>query len=383
MNYKNEDVLILSAIDPTHAYSCIKYLYRFLSKQGISIECWARVPQKSCALYYMWGKGTHSFCESPFMNIPKVRTYYMRLKGLSECFKYRNKTIICHDLFHYHSARIVKKLFKNTKLIIYFTEIYNNKHSELLQKLQKDFVNHPNLADLMIECDYQREKWRITNNRIKIDSCTILNTISYEEVKKFLNKQKTKNSVPKIAYAGGVHEKGEFSIIIDALSEIDRKFEMDFYCFGSDANLNELETECKQKIPGKYKLIRNLPREDVFDHIYNADAGITYYDPDYSVNTLYAAPTKFFEYIGLAIPVICSGNPSLDSLIDEYGLGVYMKENNSEGMKQCIEYIIDHNDKRIEFSNNEKKAFKDHLCYEKQCKAATSKILNLIKNNCS
>lgn len=381
MKNKNDDVLILSAIDPTHAYSCIKYLYCFLSAQGINTECWARVPRNSCSLYYSWGKGIHSFYINPLMNIPKIRTYYMKLKGLSECIKYRNKTIICHDLFHYHSARIVKKFFKETRLILYFTEIYNDKHSKLLQKLQQDFLNNPNEADLMVECDYQREKWRITNNLVSIETCTILNTIPYKDVEQYINKQKVNNIIPRIVYSGGVHESGEFSIIINALSEIKMDFEMDFYCFGSDSALDELETECKQKIPEKYKVIRNLPREEVFKQIYNANAGITYYDPEYSVNTLYAAPTKFFEYIGLAIPVICSGNPSLDSLIDEYGLGVYLKENNSNGMKQCIEYILNHKEKQIEFSNNEIQAFKNHLCYEEQSKTANSKILALIKKD--
>ena len=381
MKNKIEDVLILSAIDPTHAYSCIKYLYCSLSDRDTKIECWSRVPKDSCLIYYSWGKNLRSFCESPLMNIPKVRTIYMKLIGFFKCFKYRNKTIICHDLFFYRSARIVKHFFKDTRLILYFTEIYNEKHSKFLQKLQQDFINHPNEADLMIECDYQREHWRITSNYVKTESSTILNTIPYKEVEQYLIKPKAHNPIPKIAYSGGVHEKGEFSIIIDALSEIQMDFEMDFYCFGSDTALDELEAECEQKIAGKYQVIRNLPREEVFKHLYNADVGITYYDPEYSINTLYAAPTKFFEYIGLAIPVICSGNPSLDSLIDKYGLGIYMKENNSEGMKQCIEYILSHKDKQIEFSNNEKRAFRDYLCYEKQSKAAISQIMELIDNH--
>lgn len=40
------DYLIISAIDPTRAYSCIKYLYRTLLLDNKKVECWCNVPKK-------------------------------------------------------------------------------------------------------------------------------------------------------------------------------------------------------------------------------------------------------------------------------------------------------------------------------------------------
>jgi hypothetical protein len=42
-NEKKDKVLILSAIDPTRAYSCIKYLCQYLYDNDIEVECWSSV----------------------------------------------------------------------------------------------------------------------------------------------------------------------------------------------------------------------------------------------------------------------------------------------------------------------------------------------------
>lgn len=371
-------VLLVSAIDPTRAYSCIKYLHTALAANGVELECWCRVPKSNMPSYREWGGRVRSFCESPLMNIPKVRTWYMKWKGFCRCLKYRNRTIICHDLLHYRACTTVKRLFPRTRLILYFTEIYNAKHSAFLNQLQSHFERHTNDMDLMIECDYLRNAYRLEENHVTQPSAVILNTIPLAEVQEILTIPRTGNPRPTVVYSGGAHEPGEFSIILDALKNIPLDFEMDFYCFGSQAVLDSLREECETKIPGKYRMIVNQPREQVLRQIRNADMGIVYYDPEYSVNTKYAAPTKFFEYISLAIPVISSGNPSLTSLIDRYGLGAYMKTNDAAGMQEALYTLLSQPELCRQASQNEASAFAESLCYEKQSEDAVGKILALI-----
>lgn len=371
-------VLILSAIDPTRAYSCIKYLYFELKKSQISPECWCRVPETSMDSYKKWGDNVNSYCSKKIFQLPKIRTWYMKWIGIVKALKYRNQTIICHDLFHYKTCSIIKKLFPNTKLILYFTEIYNEKHSEYLYKLQRYFENHPNEIDLMIECDYKREEYRVEKNNVKKPTETILNTIPYSEVERIVEKERIENGKPIVVFSGGVHEAGEFSIIIDALREIDLDFELNFYCFGTDEAINSLREECEEKLNGKYKLITNRPREEVLNRIRMADIGIVYYDPEYSINTRYAAPTKFFEYVSLGIPVMSSGNESLIKIINEYGLGEYMHENNVNGMREGLYRLLKDKGYRKQISENEEKAFKNYLCYEVQSEKAIKKIVDVI-----
>lgn len=376
---KRKDVLLLSAIDPTRAYSCIKYLYFELQKMHVSVEFWCRVPASSMDDYIKWGNGTYSFCNSFFFKIPKIRTWYMQIIGFIKCFVYRNQTIICHDLFHYKACSKVKKWFPDTRLILYFTEIYNEKHSPYLVRLQNYFENHPNEMDIMIECDFKREEYRLTQNGVTKPSTTILNTIPLSEVKDILKIKRVKNEKPVIVFSGGVHESGEFSIIIDALRDIDLEYELDFYCFGQKQALDALQSECEEKIKGRYTLIINKSREEVLQSICKADIGIVYYDPEYSINTKYAAPTKFFEYVSLGIPVMASGNESLTKIIDEYHLGEYMKTNNVAGMRDGLYRLLSNEKYRIQISQNEIEAFQNHLCYEIQSKTAIEMITDLIQ----
>lgn len=377
MNDK-KNVLILSAIDPTRAYSCIKYLYMALTKNSVDVECWCKVPKENMESYLNWGRGTRSFNTSRLSSIPKIGTLYMIFRGYIECIKYRNNTIICNDLFHYKACCLVKKLFPLTRVIVYFTEIYNEQHSKYLFKLQKFFEKHPNNMDLMIECDFKREQYRIRCNGVNKKTDTILNTIPFEEIQSIRCKEKKKCNDPVIVYSGGIHEEGEFSIIIDALRKIDLPYRMDFYCFGSQENLKALHNECETKIKNKYRIITNKSREEVLKNIADADVGIVYYDPEYSVNTKYAAPTKFFEYVSLGIPVVTSGNESLIDIINKYQLGSYMKSNNVEGMKEAIYRLISSVELRNIIRKNETEAFDHYLCYERQSENAMKKISDLI-----
>ena len=374
----DKGVLIISAIDPTRAYSCIKYLFMALRQNEVEVECWSRVPSNNMESYKKWGNGTKSFCTCFLSKIPKISTIYMLAKGFVECYKYRNKTIICNDLFHYKVCVLIKKMFPETKIIEYFTEIYNEQHSSFLYKLQKYFEQHPNVMDLMIECDFKREQYRINCNGVYKPSDTILNTIPLSEIEEIRKLNINKEEIPVVVYSGGIHAKGEFSIIIDALKKIDLPYRIDFYCFGPKEAIADLVEECQEKLANKYNIITNKGREEVLRSIANADIGIVYYDPEFSINTRYAAPTKFFEYISLGIPVVTSGNESLVRLISEYKLGAYMKTNDINGMREALFELLSDTELRKDVRNSEINAFDNVLCYECQSKSAIKKILDLV-----
>jgi glycosyltransferase involved in cell wall biosynthesis len=233
----------------------------------------------------------------------------------------------------------------------------------------------------MIECDYYREKYRIEHNGVTQPSGTILNTIPMSELSESIGIPRHKNDVPVIVYSGGIHFPGEFDIIVDALKDIPYEFIMEFYCFGNQEAIRQLEISCNSKLEGKYRLIINQPRKNVYAAIRNADIGIVYYDPEYSINTLYAAPTKFYEYVGLNVPIVCSANESLMYIIQKYNLGEVMPENNSTGMKLAIEKLLRDDKYREIISRNEKDAFEAELCYEKQSRDVLSTLLKMIRNS--
>lgn len=375
-----KSVLLLSAINPTRAYSGVIYMYETLVNKNYDVEIWSVVPEKQMGIYRHMGKKAYSFLEKPWGRIPKVRMLYILLKGFFLCMKYRKKVIICHDLFHYRSCVLIKKLFPETSVVLYCNEIYNEKSIKFQQKLMAYYEKNANVPDYMIECEELRRMYRVNKYHLDMPSSTILNTIPIKEIENIVSSQKKKNIIPVIVYSGGIHTIGEWNIIIDALAELEDDFCAELYCYGNKAAIVDLHKKCREKLENKkYKIVEGLGREEVLKRIYNADIGIVYYDPNWSINTRYAAPTKFFEYISLGLPVVSSGNESLINLINEYELGVIMESNDSSGMQEALHVLVSDEMKRKRISNNARNAFKEKLCYEQQSTEAFEILDNIIK----
>lgn len=378
----NKDVLIISAINPTRAYSCIKYLYRALTDRMIDTEVWCAVPAKQKKDLLTWGRDVHSFYFNFWGRIPKIRMLYMLIDGCLKCLHYRNKTIICHDLFHYKSCMLIKRLFPKTIIVHYCTEIYNEKSAKFQQMQMKFYAGHSKFADMTIECNEERRKYRVSTYNLKMPTGVILNTLPKNEAEKYRTPNKYQNEIPCIVYSGGIFRVGGWDLILNALTKVRNTFHVRFYCYGNKNAIDDLYEKAGKLLPtDSYKIIEGLGREAVLRQISNADIGIMYYDPEWSINTRYAAPTKFFEYIGLGIPLICSANDSLANIISANEIGVVMRQNNADGMAEGLEILLQNKETLSRMSKNALSAFDRKLCYEKQATSTIDMIEDLIKKN--
>ncbi len=372
LKMRKKKILIISASNPTRAYSCLKYMYQSLVDKGYQTTVWCGVPHKQLKDLKAWGDNVHSFQSNILGRIPRERILYYKFCGIIACFRYRNEVIICHDFFFYFICVWIKKIYPATAIIHYCTEIITDKSSWLQRKSHKSYEKNSDVADLMIECDEMRRKYRVKQYKISKPNSVILNTIPYEETLKLKIKKRTgKSEVPIVVYSGAIIKAGQLDILINALSLVEEEYYLKLYCYGQQIAISELREKCQVSIgKNKFTIIEGLSREEVLGEIRYADIGILYYDPEYSINTRYAAPTKFFEYVALGIPAVCSNNESLASLIDEYNLGLRMETNDANGMADCIRKLLRNPDLRQEISRCERNAFKDSLCYEKQSEKA-------------
>ena len=284
-------ILILSAVDPTRAYSCIKYLYEYLKKKYDCKLCCASL--KNDDELRKWDNNIHNFFGYVFGRLPKVRMLQMRVMGFLFAFKYRNNVIVCHDLFHYKAASFAKMLFPKTVLVLYFTEIYNDKSVWWQKKIQKSFDKSKKRIDYVIECDYFRMLYRKEKHSIRhIDY--IYNTLPKSEIRQVIKTDNVNKSEYRIIYAGAASSK-VVDIIIEAVKSVKYNNIFEICCYGNPEEIDLLKEKCvRTKI--NFRIRANLDRKTVFNYMDKADIGIAYYDPTYSINTLYAAPTKFFEY---------------------------------------------------------------------------------------
>lgn len=364
-------VLILSAVDPTRAYSCIKYLYESLKKKYDCKLCCASL--KNDAELKSWDSNIHNFFGYALGRLSKVRMFQMKIMGYVFAFNYRNNVIICHDLFHYKAANFVKMIFPKTTLVLYFTEIYNEKNVWWQKKIQKSFDKSKKRIDYVIECDYFRMLYRKEKYSIRhIDY--IYNTLPKAEIRQVIKTDNVNKSEYRIIYAGAASSK-VVDIIIEAVKSVKYNYIFELCCYGDSREIELLKEKCT-RVKMNFLIHSNLDRNTVFKYMDKADIGIAYYDPTYSINTLYAAPTKFFEYLGHGLAIVSSKNISLEMLIKKYSLGEVMDTNDAKAMTNAINKVIENIDF---YKNNVKDAYNNYLCYEIQSKLALSKLGKLIE----
>lgn len=84
-----------------------------------------------------------------------------------------------------------------------------------------------------------------------------------------------------------------------------------------------------------------------------ARIGIVTYD-HYSLNTIYCAPNKIWEYSGFSIPMLANDIPGLKNTVEKNSAGICLDMNDSESIKDAILTIEENYDN---FSKNAKKMY--------------------------
>ena len=372
-------ILLLSSANPTRAYSGIKYMYQELCNRGYEISIWAPVPNEQRDEYLEWGGEVNSFFFNGLGKIPKIRLIYMQLVAFVLLLKYRNEVIICHELTFYRLCVLIKTLFPNTKLIHYCTELFDENSPRRFVKLMEYYEKHSNSADLIIECDEKRRIYRKEKYSINKPTVTIYNTLPEKEIRKYVKGKRRKNEIPVITYTGAAYGHRQLDLLINAVADIDIPYVLNLYVYGPHQSIEKLDELCMNKLGlNKYKIVVDIPREKLFEKVMNSDIGIVYYNPNLSIGNKLASPTKFFEYVGMGIPVVSSNNDSLMGIIDKYNLGVYVKDTSVEALRDAICLLLEDDEARGRISDSEVKAFSEFLCYEKQTKNAFEEMEKLI-----
>ena len=171
-----------------------------------------------------------------------------------------------------------------------------------------------------------------------------------EELKKYEEKYQALLEVfhekKVILYQGILSEERNLVPYIKAVSKLDKDYVM--VLLGPDQGMLQ---EYK-KINPDIIHIDFIPSPDYFVFTANAYMGILTYTPD-SLNCLFCAPNKIYEYGCYGLPMIGNDIPGLSATIGKYEAGVLLDE--------TVESIID-GIKRIEerydyYSQNSRKLF--------------------------
>lgn len=95
-----------------------------------------------------------------------------------------------------------------------------------------------------------------------------------------------------------------------------------------------------------------------------AFAGITFEKPT-NLNYKYCLPNKLFDYIQAEIPIIAYPNPEVKVLVEQYEIGLFIKNHTSEEIENAVQQLMNDSNHYSMFKRNTLKA-KEELTWKKE-----------------
>lgn len=138
-----------------------------------------------------------------------------------------------------------------------------------------------------------------------------------------------------ILYQGIFSKDRDICKLAQALNEL--KLDIDLYLMGNDKNGDSNEIK---KIYNNTTYLGFAPAPFHLEVTSHATIGVALYDNS-SLNNLFCAPNKIYEYCGFGIPVLGCDVPGLKSTIDKYQAGICVDFNNVNAIKEGILKMID------------------------------------------
>lgn len=157
---------------------------------------------------------------------------------------------------------------------------------------------------------------------------------------KVITEEMDQETRKKILYQGVFSEERNLNAIAEAVASL--QSEVCMYIMGKD-------DDYKKQFILKYPFVKYIPFQTPPHHLLitqHADIGLLPYvpanhDANSSLNALYCAPNKIYEYAAYGIPMIGSDVLGLVEPFEKYDIGVTCKSFTVENIKQAITHLLD------------------------------------------
>lgn len=359
------------------AYSGIQYLAQSLASRDIDVQVSAPVPGNmlhelaDCRVpVYSYYRGWYGRCPPLRKRVCRIRILYMGLV--------RRYPILCCDLHFFRECALVKRRRPEQALILYCQELLTpEEHGE--SSYARDLAGYAgaaHLPDLVVEVDEQRAAKRIERFGLKQQVVVLPNTIPLSEVPPRaprgtlarLADRDLPEGVPVLLYAGGIHSGVGLDTVVSAVAALPRPMLLLAFCNGRPRRVRALRERLTAQLgPERVQVCESVPRRALLSCIHEADAGLVHYpwSAEHSVNQLYCAPTKMYEYLAAGLPVVGSANPPLREVLEGCGVGVCARDDAPESLGAALDSLLWDEERKRAIRERAPKLFAEKLCYEK------------------
>ncbi len=236
--------------------------------------------------------------------------------------------IYANDFYLPFPAWIISKLIRTTvvydahELIIPTIGIPMDKKEKFFYRLEKFTINN---FDLIIAANKSRAQFMFDHYNLSVVPTAIHNippvpksVLSNMEVLGLYPKLNRKDDKDQfIVYMGDINLERGIKLLADSAQYLPENYKLVFVGGGPDINkLRELESDNKDRI----KVIGPIPHANIFDVIRLCDIGFVTYSMN-TLNNIYCAPNKIFEYAQAGLPVISTCQPTIKEILSVYNIG--------------------------------------------------------------
>jgi Glycosyltransferase len=120
------------------------------------------------------------------------------------------------------------------------------------------------------------------------------------------------------------------------------------------------------KVEEKVKFLGKMPYEKMMQFTHNADLGIALEFP-LSESFKYSLPNKIFDYSLAGLPFITLATPEVETILEEYRIGIKVSFANAEELSNAINLTIHNDELLVEIREFQQRAAKLYT-WESECK---------------
>ena len=387
----NQNLLIVSPHSFIHAYGGVLYLADALWEKGVKVRVLGLLQREYAHLLPARPYPVIDLARTPFSQIPKLRRLIWSSRIMIEGL--RSPThFLFNDYTFYREAVILKRMRPRARLLHYTTECLTPEEHPGYPGI-RFYERHAATADLTIDVERHRAEYREKRFGLSALPLVLPNTLPRDAIPANgppgCLSQLAGVALPKnrfiLLFAGTAHPNMSFDRLLEALRLCSTPVFFLGFIRGEAFRVAAWRKQLLEKLGTEGGVLCNaVPRSELLQAMHEADAGLIYYPPhdEPSVNQMYCAPTKLYEYLAADLPVVGSANPSLRDLLEPAQMGFCAKEDTPAALANAIDNVISKFGRNAGMTHSYiANIFRANLCFEKSSEPVVSAILQMMNSN--
>ena len=177
----------------------------------------------------------------------------------------------------------------------------------------------------------------------------------------------------RMVHLGGAIHARRLEIMIDAMAQLDDRFQLDFILLPVDA---AYLSRLKRRASGDARIsfFPAVAPDEIVSTISQYDVGL-YSLPPYSFNARHALPNKLFEFIQARLCVAVGPSPEMKRIVEHYECGVVAKDFTPDALAETLRAL---DRQTVEAYRRAADVAAAELCYERSAEVLLDTVRGLL-----